>query len=289
MTNATPKRRNALHQRYLAAHKLQPQESTTLAPPPSHGHRTCLYLDTLAPPYPVLLGSAAVQAAMPTDTLPCIGISMDIVPNLADAIRRIDTDPALPLDVQCMTLRNAGLPDYQIGNCLGLDRSSVTRYIALHSASPTLRSLVRSGQLTLGHARILMRLPNAAQGELARHAAQAKLTIPKLIQTLETDGNDDAANALSTTSTAADDSDTTHIERILSVRLGAPVNLAWPASQAGRSLTIQAWGIESLCGILEAIAQQQPAAGDTTPFTLQFTGLTTDALHHLTGHLIDLE
>lgn len=283
--NTAPKRRTALHLRYLSARKLQPQDGTLMAGSGLR-ERTCLYLDTIAPPYPVLLGSAAVQAAAPNDTVPCIALPMGTDPGILDAIRQIDTTLNLPLDVQCVTLREAGLPDYQIGRCLGLDRSTVTRNIALHNANPVLRSLVRSGELTLGHARALMRLPDADQAMWARHAAHAKLTIPTLARTLEAKDSQAPAQAAAT-ATAGADNNTSHVERMLSERLGAPVHLAWPTVHTDRTLTIEAWGIESLCGILESIAAQRPDSNDATHYTLKFTGLTTESLDHLTHHLLD--
>lgn len=297
-----PLRRQPLSLLTISAHKLQADAETLLSPYPAAATHGLVLRDLVR--QPALLISPWPLPLNDNAPLPCIALeegltSADTITAIRDL--RLHNDPTPHLDTYCSTLREAGLPDFQIGQVLGLERSVVSRWISLHTADAHLRDLVRQGRVTLGHARLLFALPHPDQHRWADLIEDERLSIQQLRQLLKQDdpqegavhdaGETPAANATTPTPDHAEETTDSAVEALsasLSERLSCPVQINWSRSGADRTLTMKAWGIESLHGILEALLQHQPDTADKSTYTLTFSNITTDSLHHLVGHLSDL-
>ncbi len=74
-----------------------------------------------------------------------------------------------------------GLTHAQIGERVGIDRSSVTNHIRLLELEPELRGVVESGELTFGHAKVLLGMPpGLLRREMGCKAVDRRWTIREL-------------------------------------------------------------------------------------------------------------
>lgn len=79
-----------------------------------------------------------------------------------------------------------GLTNEQLGAKLGLDRSTISNLIGLLHLPPEVQDAVRTGQITLGHAKILKGIPEAEkQIALCREIVTKSLSVHALDQALK--------------------------------------------------------------------------------------------------------
>lgn len=79
------------------------------------------------------------------------------------------------------------LPIEHLAQRLGQDRSTVSNYLRLLELDDILQSLIRSGQLSMGHARTLLGAPSEHRVRLARQSVEQDLSVralEKLVQLL---------------------------------------------------------------------------------------------------------
>jgi len=93
---------------------------------------------------------------------------------LVENIQRADLNPIEKAQGFKEYLDRFGLTQEQLGSKLGLDRSSISNLLGLLNLPREVQDAVRLGQLTLGHAKILKGIPEAA-----RQVALCKETILK--------------------------------------------------------------------------------------------------------------
>ena len=100
---------------------------------------------------------------------------------LIENIQREDLNP-LDRAVAYQTLiQHLGLTQAELAGRLGEDRSTVTHFLRLLDMPPVVQDLVREGRLTLGHAKLLAGVPNAAeQQRLATLVVEQNLTVRNL-------------------------------------------------------------------------------------------------------------
>ena len=135
----------------------------------------------------------------------------------------------------------------------GLGRTSVAHTLRLLELEPALRMLVRSGDLSTGHARILLRCPDPVRREaLARWVCHSGASVraleARLLSAERQDGRGDAPSP--------DRADIDRLTRDLGALFGCAVRLT------GDSLEIDFGGrVEVLSGVLERLGQPAGAAG----------------------------
>lgn len=69
------------------------------------------------------------------------------------------------------------LPIEQMARRLGQDRSTVSNYLRLLELDESIQSLIRSGQISMGHARALLGAPEEHRIRLARQVAEQSLSV----------------------------------------------------------------------------------------------------------------
>lgn len=75
-----------------------------------------------------------------------------------------------------------GLTHQNVAETLGRSRAAVTNLLRLLELAPPVRELLAEGRIDMGHARALLALPVARQVDLAREAAQKRLTVREVEQ-----------------------------------------------------------------------------------------------------------
>lgn len=100
---------------------------------------------------------------------------------LVENIQREDLNP---ID-RGMALRGLaerfGLSHARVGERVGMDRSSVTNFIRLTELEPSIRELIRKGQLSMGHGKVLLGMEGGVERErVAATAAQEQWTVRRL-------------------------------------------------------------------------------------------------------------
>ena len=93
---------------------------------------------------------------------------------LVENLQREDLNPMEEAEGYRMLLEEYGLTQEQAAQQVGKSRSAVANALRLLTLSDEVRALVESGELTAGHARALLTLPN---GRLQKAAAQKILAL----------------------------------------------------------------------------------------------------------------
>jgi ParB family chromosome partitioning protein len=100
---------------------------------------------------------------------------------LIENIQREDLNPIDRAQAYRTLIDQLGLTQAELASRLGEDRSSVTNYLRLLDLSEAVREQVRTGQLSLGHAKILAGVGNPAQqDELAKRVLAQDLSVRNL-------------------------------------------------------------------------------------------------------------
>ncbi|MBC8201518.1 MAG: ParB/RepB/Spo0J family partition protein, partial [Planctomycetes bacterium] len=69
----------------------------------------------------------------------------------------------------------------EIATQLGIDRSSVANFLRLNDLEPTVKAAVRDGRLTMGHAKVILGIPDAGTSKaISRRCAQEQWSVREL-------------------------------------------------------------------------------------------------------------
>jgi ParB family chromosome partitioning protein len=123
----------------------------------------------------ILAGLAAVPALVRTagDQL---ALELAIVENL----QRQDLNALEQARAYHRLLTEFGLTQEQIGQRTGKDRASVANFLRLLKLDPQVQAMVGRGELSMGHAKVLLSVPGNQQLDLAQRAAQAQWSVRQL-------------------------------------------------------------------------------------------------------------
>lgn len=141
-----------------------------------------------------------------------------------------------------------GLRHQEIADAVGRSRSSVTNSLRLLELAPDARELLESGQLEMGHARVLLRLPPDRQRMAGQEMIAQAMTVRKAEKYVEgLLGPGSRGNKRKTSGSA----EIVSLERRLSEHLGTPVRVEH-GSRGGKVVITYA-NLEVLEGILARI------------------------------------
>jgi ParB family chromosome partitioning protein len=146
------------------------------------------------------------------------------------------------------------LTQQQVADAVGKSRVAVTNLLRLLNLAPAVRQLLQSGAIEMGHARALLTLSPAEQESLAEDVAARQLSVRQteaLVRQVQnrSQGNPRPAS-VNRDRDPGKDQDTRRLERELSDRIGAPVNISH--SPAGRGRVVIAYSsLDELQGILK--------------------------------------
>jgi len=102
---------------------------------------------------------------------------------LVENIQREDLNPIDRASAYQTLMRQLGLTQAELANRMGEERSSIANYLRLNDLAAEPRELVKSGQLSLGHAKVLAGVDDVAeQTRLANLVISQELSVRNLEQ-----------------------------------------------------------------------------------------------------------
>ena len=167
---------------------------------------------------------------------------------LIENIQREDLNPLEQARAIDRLIEDFGLTHQQVAQAVGRSRAAVSNLLRLQELDETVKEMVETGQLEMGHARALLGLKGEQQRALARQVARRGLTVRQtealVRQQSEVGGR--------SRTPAKKDADTRRLEQDLSERLGAQVTIV-PGRKGRGRLQIAYNSADELEGILEHI------------------------------------
>lgn len=164
---------------------------------------------------------------------------------LIENIQRENLNPieeALSLE---RLLTEFGMTHQQVADAVGKSRPAISNLLRLLDLNSDVKVMVEKGELSLGHAKILLAVSGMMQLQAARVIVSKGLSVretERLIKKLQTEKNSPAHKSI--------DPDVQKLEKTLSDRLGTDVAISYNKKGRGR-LVIHYYSLEQLDGILE--------------------------------------
>ncbi|CAN5571160.1 ParB/RepB/Spo0J family partition protein [soil metagenome] len=170
---------------------------------------------------------------------------------LVENIQREDLNPLDRAQSYRALIDQLGLTQAELSNRLGEDRSSVANYLRLLDLSDAVRQMLRDGQLTLGHAKLLAGLDDPAEQErLASLVKNQELSVRNLERLIAAGP---AEPESSDTRPASPDSKSAHIidlEKSLARQLGMRVQVKTSARKGHGKLIVHYASLDQFDGLL---------------------------------------
>ena len=145
---------------------------------------------------------------------------------LVENIQRADLNALEEAEALRKLIDDCGLTHDQCAQAVGRSRAHVSNLLRLLELAPECQALVRSGQLSLGHAKVLLGAEGARQVQLARTVVQRHLSVRQTELLLK---SPDTAPAPRPSVAPQPE-----LERRLSSALGLPVQLQGSAQGRGK-------------------------------------------------------
>ena len=142
-----------------------------------------------------------------------------------------------------------GMTHQQVAEAVGRSRAAVSNLLRLLELSLQVKPMVEAGDLDMGHARALLPLPVEQQLSVAQKIVAGGLSVRATEALVRKILHGAAAEP---SSTATQDPDVARLERDLSDKLGATVNVRYNTAGKGQ-LTIKYSSLDELDGILTRI------------------------------------
>ncbi len=169
--------------------------------------------------------------------------------SLIENIQREDLNPLEEARAIARLVDDFGLTHQQVAAQVGRSRAAVSNLLRLQELDDTVKELVETGRLEMGHARALLGLQGERQRAIAQQVAERELTVRA---TEEMVRRELEGGSTRSTQTASKDADTRRLEQELSEKLGAAVTLQTGKNGRGR-LQIAYNSLDELEGILAHI------------------------------------
>ena len=166
---------------------------------------------------------------------------------LIENIQREDLNPLEAADALKKLLETFAMTHQQLANAVGKSRASVSNFLRLLDLSEPVKTLISTGQLSMGHARALLTLDCGIQLQLATKIIRQNLTV-RATELLVKQTQFQQKTLLS----KIIDRDTLRLQQQLSEKLNAQVEINHKKNGSGR-LTIKYASLEELDGILQQI------------------------------------
>lgn len=133
----------------------------------------------------------------------------------------------------------------QVADAVGKSRPAISNLLRLLDLNSEVKVMVEQGQLTLGHAKVLLSVTGIMQLQAARIMVSKGLSVrdaERLIKKLQTEKNTSAQKTI--------DPDVQKLEKTLSDRLGTDVAISYNKKGRGK-VVIHYYSLDQLDGILE--------------------------------------
>jgi ParB family transcriptional regulator, chromosome partitioning protein len=165
--------------------------------------------------------------------------------SLIENIQREDLNPLEEATGIQRLVQEFGMTHAAASEALGRSRSGVTNLLRLLDLAPPVRELLAEGRLDMGHARALLALPVGRQIELAREAADRRLSVREVERRVGK-----AAATGATPRERKHDHDVGRLEAELSDRLGTSVLIKSAAKPGTGRLVISYSSLDQLDALL---------------------------------------
>lgn len=139
------------------------------------------------PRYELLAGERRLRAAasLGWSEIPAIIRDVDdrtaLTLALVENLQRADLNPIEEAEGYAQLIQTFSLTQQDVADAVGKDRSTVANTLRLLSLPPTVRGMVRDGQLSVGHARALLALGSSHDlTAMARQAVSEGLTVREM-------------------------------------------------------------------------------------------------------------
>jgi ParB family chromosome partitioning protein len=174
---------------------------------------------------------------------------------LVENVQREDLNPMDRAFALRSLLTNFGLTHDELGERLGLDRSTITNLLRLAALEPEIADLIVAGKLSGGHGKALLGIQNSAKRiEIARVAAQFGWSVRK-VEAIASEIAQGGGAANKSGGPAPTDVSPRHavlrdLERQIGAHLGTKVQIQTdPAGKRGR-LVIEFYGLDHFDGVV---------------------------------------
>jgi ParB family chromosome partitioning protein len=168
---------------------------------------------------------------------------------LVENLQREDLDPIERAFALRALGERFGLTHAEIGERIGLERSSVANLVRLTELEEPIRRLIAEGKLTAGHGRALLAVPAGAErARLAAQAAQLGWNVREMERATRPAAPRPAA------APGARPASLTELERQLGEHLGTKVTITTDKSGKRGLLTLEFYGMDHFDGLMTKIA-----------------------------------
>lgn len=137
----------------------------------------------------------------------------------------------------------------EVADAIGKARATVSNLLRLIECPAEVRNLIKQGQLSMGHARALLALPDKQQAKIADIVVLKQLSVRQTEQLVKKTLQDNSGPAQGKSHNKAKDTNIQALENNLADLLGAAVNIKHADSNKGK-IEIQYNDLDELDGIL---------------------------------------
>lgn len=171
---------------------------------------------------------------------------------VVENVQRADLNPMERADAFRALVESFGLTHSQIGERVGLDRSSVANFIRLTELEPEVRELLGNGQLSFGHGKALLSAPaGQARVTLAAKAAEQGWSVRQL--EANATGTPALVGKAGQSPDQTGDVGVKDLERRLGEYLGTKINLKTNAKGSKGRIVIEFYGLDHFDGLMSRI------------------------------------
>lgn len=182
---------------------------------------------------------------------------------LIENLQREDLNPIEEARAYRRLIEEFGLTQDELARRLGKSRPQIANTLRLLNLHPEVQEQVFRGEVSMGHAKVLLSLESAAvQAELARRVAQRKLSVreteeaAKALARPRPGGMGRARDGAERSIAAAHSADIAEVEATLRAKLGTPVSIVC-GSPKGR-IEIAFFGEEDLVRVTDLLLGSVP-------------------------------
>ena len=172
---------------------------------------------------------------------------------LVENMQRVDLRPLEQAEGLYRLMGEHGMTQQAVSETVGLSRAKVANLVRLRALEPDVKTLLDQGDLSEGHAKVLLGLSGGAQAQAAKAVVEKHMSVRQtevLVNRLRNSGDDEGGKQAQLE--LEKDADTLLLERELGERLGAKVSIRTGKRGRGR-LTIQYSSLAVLDGILSRL------------------------------------
>jgi len=165
---------------------------------------------------------------------------------ITENVQREDLNPVEEAEGIARLVDELGLSHREIAEALGFKRERVSHLLRVARLELPVKRLVASGELSLGHARVLAGLSKDRQVSIATQAALKHWTVRRLEREVRTVDSAPIHNA-------GHDADIERLIRKVGETVGSPTSLEFDETSKNGTITLKFHSLDELDGILQRL------------------------------------